>query len=178
MTSEKWHAQVLERAADVAVSAMAIPLRLLDVGCGRGSLLSELVVRVPYADLYVGVDPLPEVLRRARRTADVHINFLRAAAESLPFPDACFDLVVAAFSFAYWADQRAGVAELARVVRGSGKVVLVESTAGHRPDRGRVRKAKEITGLLVDGGLRVERTETLRRAALVRPTVRAFIASP
>jgi ubiquinone/menaquinone biosynthesis C-methylase UbiE len=43
----KWHEAVVERSADVAVAAMAVPLRVLDVGCGNGDLLREIVVRVP-----------------------------------------------------------------------------------------------------------------------------------
>jgi SAM-dependent methyltransferase len=175
---ERGRADLIERAADVAVSAMPIPLRLLDVGCGDGRLLTELLVRVPYADAYVGLDPLATDRAIADRLSDLRISLVRGAAESLPFADASFDLVITTMSFAYWADQGAGVAELARVVRDNGKIVLVDSSARQPRRAGRVRTVKDVTQLIAGAGLELERSETLRRSRLLRPTVRAFIASP
>ena len=174
---ERGRADLIERAADVAVSAMPIPLRLLDVGCGDGRLLTELLVRVPYADAYVGLDPLATDRAIADRLSDLRISLVRGAAESLPFADASFDLVITTMSFAYWGDQRAGVAELARVVRDNGKIVLVDSSARQPRRAGRVRTVKDVTQLIAGAGLELERSETLRRSRLLRPTVRAFIAS-
>jgi SAM-dependent methyltransferase len=175
---ERGRADLIERAADVAVSAMPIPLRLLDVGCGDGRLLTELLVRVPYADAYVGLDPLATDRAVADRLSDLRISLVRGAAESLPFADASFDLVITTMSFAYWADQGAGVAELARVVRDNGKIVLVDSSARQPRRAGRVRTVKDVAQLIAGAGLELERSETLRRSRLLRPTVRAFIASP
>jgi ubiquinone/menaquinone biosynthesis C-methylase UbiE len=172
-----WHPQLIERAADVALAAMPIPLRVLDVGCGDGYLLSELILRVPHADLYVGVDPAPDVISPAQRAAEPRLCLVRAAAEALPFPDASFDLVVATMSMAYWIDQSAGVRELARVATDNGKVIIVESTKRESNRRNRARTAKQVAQLLASAGLHVEDTDTLRRSALMRPLARAFICS-
>jgi SAM-dependent methyltransferase len=173
--TESWHPQLIERTADIAVAAMPIPLHVLDVGCGDGRLLEELLVRVPYANAYIGVDPSVEVF--AERPADPQLSFVRAAAESLPFADASFDLVLATASFGYWLDQRAGVAELARVVTDNGKVVLVE--ADHLPARGRNRAhgVKDIVAVLTSVGLHVDSAEVAVRSSLMRARARAFIAS-
>ena len=168
------HQAVVEQAADVAVSAMAIPLRVLDVGCGDGSLLAELILRVPYAESYVGLDPLPDLVPAELRDSDPRLGVVRGAAESLPFADASFDLVVAMYSFAYWNDQRAGLAELARVVADNGKVVVVEPTSGG----GRVHNPKEIGEMLSAAGLTLERTETVGRSRLRMATARAYVAAP
>ena len=174
------HPLVIERAADVALAAMAIPLRVLDVGCGDGHLLAELILRVPHAELYVGVDPVPDVISAEQRSAEPRLSVVRAAAEALPFPDASFDLVMATMSFAFWIDQRAGAAELARVVSDNGRVVVVESgklLSGGPSGRNPARSVRDITHTLEAAGLRVERVETLHRSMLGGPSARAFIAS-
>ncbi|HKC28813.1 MAG TPA: hypothetical protein VKB75_12445, partial [Jatrophihabitans sp.] len=78
-------------------------------------------------------------------------------------------------SFGYWLDQRAGIAELARVVTDHGKIVLVEPT--RLPSRGRNRGVSDIVAMLTSAGLRVDSTEVALRSALMRARARAFIAS-
>lgn len=174
----RWHAKIVERSADVALAAMPVPLRVLDVGCGTGALLREMIVRVPYSEAYVGLDPAPNMIAVARRGSDPRITFVCGAAEALPFPDASFDLVVTSTSFDHWADQRAGVEELARVVADNGRVVLVDLAAGWLAGQGRTRSPRKIARLLTEAGLQVDRRETVYRLGLVLPYVRAFIASP
>jgi SAM-dependent methyltransferase len=168
------HKALIEQAADVAVSAMRIPLRVLDVGCGEGLLLAELIMRVPYAESYVGLDPLPDAVPDQLRASDPRLGVVRGAAETLPFADASFDLVIAMLSFAYWTNQRAGLAEMARVVAEHGKVVLVEATSGD----GRKHSPNDIEKMLATAGLTLERTETVGRSRIRRPTARAYVAAP
>lgn len=172
----RWHAQVVERSADFALSAMPVPLRVLDVGCGTGALLREVVIRVPYGESFVGIDPSPRMLARARRNSDRRIRFARAAAEALPFPDSSFDLVVTTTSFDHWADQGRGIAELARVVARTGCVVIVDLSASWLPSKGRARSPHTLTGMLADAGLHVERREVVHRLAWSVPLVRGFAA--
>lgn len=173
-----WHDQLLERAADAAVVASPIPLRVVDVGCGDGRLLAELILRVPSAELYIGVDPRPDAVSPALRATEPRLSVVQAAAEALPLPDASFDLVVAMLSLGVWLDQRAGVAELARIVSDNGKVVIVEAKKAQPSGRNRVRGVKGISELLESAGLVVEQVETLHRSAMQMPLAHALVASP
>jgi SAM-dependent methyltransferase len=173
-----WQGKLVQRVAEVAVVAMPIPLRVLDVGCGDARLLAELILRVPSAELYVGLDPRRDAVPAELRATEPRLSVIRAVAEALPLPDASFDLVIASLSLTLWSDQRAGAAELARVVSDNGKVVVVELRKAQITGRNRVSGVKEITALLEAAGLAVERVETVHRSALGAPLAHAFIASP
>ena len=62
----EWHLLVAHRVADVALSAVPAPGRVLDVGCGTGALLFRLAACLPGTDL-AGVDPAPRMLAEARK---------------------------------------------------------------------------------------------------------------
>jgi ubiquinone/menaquinone biosynthesis C-methylase UbiE len=177
----RWHTAVTQRSSDVALAAVPVPLRVLDVGCGAGALVRELSERLPNVLELIGVDPDEAALGQARELADGRARFVRASAERLPFPDGRFDLVVSTLSLHHWGDQPAGLAEAARVLAEDGHVVLVDQFRsrfwrGNQPGGVRPTLA-EIRSLLTDAGLRVERRETIRRLG-PPPFVRAFIASP
>jgi SAM-dependent methyltransferase len=87
----------------------------LDVGCGPGTLLTELACRLHPARV-AGADPsepFVEAARAAVPEADVRV----AAAEQLPFDDDSFDLVLSQLVVNFMADAEAGVAEMRRVSR-------------------------------------------------------------
>jgi ubiquinone/menaquinone biosynthesis C-methylase UbiE len=113
-------------------------VRGLDVACGTGRLLAALHGAWPGLKL-TGIDLSKPYLAEARRligrTARVKLD--EAAAESLPFADASLDLVVSSFLLHELPkDIRAkGIAEMARVVKPGGLVVIVDSLQkGDRPE--------------------------------------------
>ena len=113
--AERRHYKLVERTVDVALAAAPIPLRVLDVDCGEGDYLRELIVRVPHGTEYIGVDSSDDSLRVARADPDIRLNYLRAQPDALPFPDAHFDLVISGMGFRQWARQADALAQLARV---------------------------------------------------------------
>jgi demethylmenaquinone methyltransferase/2-methoxy-6-polyprenyl-1,4-benzoquinol methylase len=98
---------------------------VLDVACGTGAVALELVRRTGCS--VVGVDQSPEMLAEARRRlADHRIEFVQAAAQALPFEDASFDGLTAAYLLRYLDDLPAGLAELARVLRPGATASLLD----------------------------------------------------
>ena len=98
---------------------------VVDVACGTGAVALELVRRTGCS--VVGVDQSPEMLAEARRRlADHRIEFVQAAAQALPFEDASFDGLTAAYLLRYLDDLPAGLAELARVLRPGATASLLD----------------------------------------------------
>ncbi|MDA1197135.1 MAG: methyltransferase domain-containing protein [Nanoarchaeota archaeon] len=87
---------------------------LLDVGCGTG-LTTE-----PWNCVRTGVDPAPRLLARAR--SKHKITYVEAAAESLPFEDDAFDVVISITAIQNFSDVSKGLSEIKRV--GKNRFVL------------------------------------------------------
>ena len=89
--------------------------RVLDVGCGPGTVTAVLVDRLG-ADHVAAVDPSPSFVPAVReRLPDVDVR--EGAAEDLPFADASFDVAVAQLVVPFMADPVRGLSEMGRVVR-------------------------------------------------------------
>ncbi len=105
-------------------------VRGLDVGCGTGRLLAFLHDAWPGMKL-TGLDLSAPYLAEARRLIGktARVKLIEGAAESLPFDDASFDVVTSSFLLHELpADVRhAALAEMARVVKPDGRIVIVDS---------------------------------------------------
>jgi SAM-dependent methyltransferase len=105
----RMHHQIAAGAADLALSCVPAPRRILDVGSGTGYPLGRLAARAPQAEVLAGIDAAPAMIEAARAAAaDPRLRFTAGTAERLPWPAATFDLVVSTTSFDHWTDQRAG----------------------------------------------------------------------
>jgi demethylmenaquinone methyltransferase/2-methoxy-6-polyprenyl-1,4-benzoquinol methylase len=126
----RWRA----RAADLA--ALRPGDRALDVATGTGDLALELATRVGPEGEVVGCDFAEEMLTRARAKAagaPAPVRFEWANALALPYDSASFDAATAGFGVRNFADLGRGIAEMARVVRPGGRVVILEITTPRRP---------------------------------------------
>jgi ubiquinone/menaquinone biosynthesis C-methylase UbiE len=102
------------------VLSMVSPSLALDVGCGSGRvarLLRSLGHRV------VGVDPSLEMLERAQ-SKDIGVPLIRAEVEALPIRSAAVDLVTCALTLTHLEHIDDAMAELARILRPGGTLVL------------------------------------------------------
>lgn len=108
---------------------------ILEVGCGPGTFAEM----IPDRDLTC-LDPIPAMLA----VAEARVNggreeaglppasFVEATAEAMPFEDASFEGVCSLFSFRDWYDKRAGLAEVKRVLRPGGRLVMVDPAKMNR----------------------------------------------
>ena len=121
------------RAADLA--RVGAGDRVLDVACGTGDLAIELAQRVSPGGSVTGSDFSEAMLDRAR--AKNHfgelLHFQWADALDLPYEDDCFDAATVGFGARNFDDLARGLAEMTRVVRPGGRVVVLEMTIPTRP---------------------------------------------
>jgi SAM-dependent methyltransferase len=92
--------------------------RVLDVGTGTG-LAARATRREHPAITVVGVDPSPAMLSTV--PADARVGRVVAMAPGLPFPPACFDVVLANLCVSHLRDPAVGLTDIARVTRAGGR---------------------------------------------------------
>ena len=111
-----------------AAAARPTGARALDLGTGTGDLALEL--RRQGAAHVVGADFSAEMLAaaRAKATTSAQASWALADALRLPFPKGTFDCVTNAFLLRNLADLRAGLAEMARVLKPDGRLVCLDMT--------------------------------------------------
>jgi ubiquinone/menaquinone biosynthesis C-methylase UbiE len=102
--------------------------KVLDVAAGNGN--ASLAAARRWCDV-VATDYVPALLERARERADAErltIEFRKADAEALPFPNARFDVVMSTFGVMFTPDQDRAATELLRVCKSGGKIGLANWT--------------------------------------------------
>jgi demethylmenaquinone methyltransferase/2-methoxy-6-polyprenyl-1,4-benzoquinol methylase len=124
------HHRWRQRAADLA--ALSEGGSALDVASGTGDLAIELARRVGPSGTVVGSDFSEPMLDVARRKSAA-VRWEWANALELPYRDGEFDAATVGFGARNFSDLDRGLAEMARVVRPGGRVVVLEITAPRRP---------------------------------------------
>lgn len=103
--------------------------RILDLAAGSGDLAEALARRVqPGGEVWV-TDLNRRMLERGRDRlldAGVMAPAVQCDAEALPFPAACFDAVTVGFGLRNMTRKALALAEMARVLRPGGRVVVLE----------------------------------------------------
>ena len=115
--------------------------RVIDVGCGRGQYLARLAVD-RRADSLVGVDLSTGMLASVRRLWRDGVRppgLVNADAERLPFTDGAADVALAMHMLYHVPDIPKAVAELRRVVRPGGTLLVSANAAGGMAELHRLR---------------------------------------
>lgn len=166
-----WWYRGRRRVLEAVLDSVELPPRprLLDAGCGSGRTLDDLAARGRVSG--VDASPLAAAAARERGHADIHVSGI----EDLPFEDGQFDLVTCLDVIEHTPDDRHTLAELRRVTRPGGHLVVTvpayrslwsshDVANGHyrRYSRGSLRRACSDAGW-------VARAETSFNAILLAP---------
>ena len=113
---------------DVAILALSDihPHRVLEVGSGKGSLAVRIAEAIP-CDL-VALDSSVAMVSASR---SLGVETVLADVRDLPFADGSFDAVVAAWMLYHVSPLEQGLAEIARVLRPSGRLVAITNGRSH-----------------------------------------------
>jgi SAM-dependent methyltransferase len=126
----------------------------VEVGCGQGTLVNHLA---PKGALVTGIDmslgSIARAMAGARELGHAdRVRLLRADAERLPFADASFDAALSGGVLHHTPDIRAGIAEIHRVLRPGGRLVVMLYRRGNPKwwatlaARGAFRAASKVSG--------------------------------
>ena len=154
--------------------------RVLDIGTGAGHTALALAPRVSDVVLTDPVEAMLATARRLFQTAGLwNAQFVRASAEQLPFPKASFDIVTTRLAAHHFDDVALAMREVARVLRPGGIFVFVDTTAPENPESAAYQDAVELLrdpthrhiytqrewiAFCDEAGLRIEKTEVVRKA--------------
>jgi ubiquinone/menaquinone biosynthesis C-methylase UbiE len=123
---------------DLVALANAVPknptANVLDLGCGAGHASYAVAPHVGAVHAYDIAAAMLDVVARTARERGLHnIHVHQGAAESLPFADASFDTVISRLSAHHWRNVSAALREARRVLKPTGKVILIDAIGSADP---------------------------------------------
>jgi ubiquinone/menaquinone biosynthesis C-methylase UbiE len=123
---------------------------VLEVAIGTGRNLAF----YPAGVRLTGIDLSPAMLERARERArelGMEVDLREGDAQDLPFPDGAFDTVVCTLSLCNIPDDRKAVAEMKRVLKPGGRLLLLDHIRAASELGRAVQKALEVVTVRVEG---------------------------
>jgi ubiquinone/menaquinone biosynthesis C-methylase UbiE len=123
------HAEQEAMASSLSACAVTADMAVLDVACGPGIITCALAAQ---ANRVVGIDLTPAMVAQAKERQEAagltNVTWQVGNATDLPFADGSFDRVVTRYSFHHMPAPAAALAEMKRVCRPDGRVVVIDAT--------------------------------------------------
>jgi demethylmenaquinone methyltransferase/2-methoxy-6-polyprenyl-1,4-benzoquinol methylase/phosphoethanolamine N-methyltransferase len=146
--------------------------KILDTGCGTGTLALDVARRVGASGSVIGIDPGENQIARARskaRRSDLPIQFQVGVIEHLDFPDQTFDAALSTIMMHHLSDalKRQGLAEIFRVLKPGGRLVIADFKRPEERSAGPVRfgaggsRMQDLAALLKEAGFSEIETEEM-----------------
>ena len=105
---------------------------ILDVGGGTGILLPLLYEATGNKSKIVSLDIAEEMLRQARNNSyPSNIHYVHADVAAIPLASETFDFVICYSCFPHFPDKTKALAEIARVLRSNGRLVICHTASRH-----------------------------------------------
>jgi ubiquinone/menaquinone biosynthesis C-methylase UbiE len=154
---------------------------VLEVGAGTGANLPFYDSRLHVVAVELRPERLSAAARKAHTAGRADVTVAAADAHDLPFPPASFDTVVGTLVFCSIHDPLAALAEIRRVLRPGGRLLLLEHVRGQTPLtrrltdglhplwfalQGECHLNRETAAAVAAAGFRVERAESHARGLL------------
>lgn len=123
------HSEEAGMARTLAAAAIGPSSHVLDVACGPGIVACAAAEQAAHV---TGIDITPAMIAEAKRRQNelglANIDWHVGDATALPFADASFDVVVTRYSFHHLQQPAAALAEMRRVCRPGGRIVVIDAT--------------------------------------------------
>jgi ubiquinone/menaquinone biosynthesis C-methylase UbiE len=166
------HAEAEAMARTLAACALDGAMTALDVACGPGILACAMA---DHARHVTGVDITPAMIgqAQARQAANGRTNLSWRVGDAcaLPFEDGAFDRVTTRYSFHHMTDPAAALAEMKRVCRPGGRIVVIDATPSPQTQQAydvmeRLRDPSHASALTVEALRRIGRDAGLSEALI------------
>ncbi len=146
LRSHRW--RTAENSAAYLLPHLAPDAKVLDVGCGPGTITMGLADRVPQGHV-TGIDAAPEIIEQAREAGrrPANLDFATGDVYALDYPDDAFDVVHAHQVLQHLGDPVRALREMRRVTKPGGLVAVRDGDFGgmtwypELPDPGRMAPA-------------------------------------
>jgi ubiquinone/menaquinone biosynthesis C-methylase UbiE len=126
---------------------------ILDVGCGGGRTVGKLAAMAPQGKVY-GIDHAEESVAAARRVnarlvATGRVEIQQGSVSQMPFADDIFDLVTAVETHFWWPDLPNDMREVFRILKPSGRLVIIAEVYKRDQEDKRLQKLVELTDMVL-----------------------------
>ena len=161
-------------------------LKILDIGCGTGQLISEISEQFPSVN-YLGIDVAKNMIGVAKESnSGERVRFMNVSVDDFSCNEK-FDVIVCTHAFPYFPDKKGAMQKMSALCNKGGKVIIVSASTNNpkdlfinmlvktRTSRARYLSIKEMKCLFASAGFEVKKVDIIRERAYM-PTIALLYA--